>query len=331
MRTAIILSGLAALLPVLALLHLCGGARPLPPATVWAALTDYDAANFLHLVVIKQRLSRLAVALAVGGCLAAAGYLLQKVLRNDLVSPSTLGVNSGATAFAVAAIHFGGLSGSALFWPSLAGAAAGLLLAGVAAELLGRGSRDPLNLVLGGAMSATLFSAASAFILSLDPDAFGNILSWLVGDIGIFDYQTLQTLWPAALAALLVLGLLTRRLDLLALGEDQAASLGADPRLMQRIAIAGSVVLAVIAVTVAGPIGFVGLVVPHIARLWLGDAGLAPLGGALLLGAALLTTADLLARTLLAPRLLNVGTVMALFGGMAFLALVVITLRRRST
>ena len=317
-----------ALLCGLAVLHLSVGVRPVSSGEVVHALLAYDANNYSHVVVVKQRLTRLVVALSIGAMLALAGYTLQKVLHNPLVSPSTLGINSGASAFAVGGIYLFGVSGSHLFWPALAGALCALLVALLAAQLLGRGSRSPFNLALGGTLSATLFSSFTAFILSLDPDAFGSLLGWLVGDIGIFDYQTLQRFWLPSLLAIGLLLLLSRPLDVMALGDDQAAALGVDTRWIVALVLAAAVALPVMAVTIVGPIGFVGLIVPHIARLLAGENGLRPLLLAMLLGSALVTGADMLARLLLAPRQLNVGTIMALAGGIGFLTITVLTLQR---
>ncbi len=325
----LVLAGLSALV-LLSLIHLCSGARPFSPVVVIDALFHYDAQNYAHVVIVRQRLSRLVVALGVGAMLAIAGYVLQKILRNDLVSPSTLGINTGAAAFSVLGIHFLGLSAASLFWPALSGAIAALAFTFLAADMLGQGERDPISLVLGGVMSSTLFSVATAFVVSLDPDSFENILGWLVGDIGIFDYQSLAPLWPFGLAAILVLCFLTRTLDIMALGGEQAESLGVDIHIAQRLALAGTIILAVIAVTVAGPIGFVGLVVPHMAKLLVGETGIVPILFCLLLGSALLTGADIVARTLFAPQLLMVGTVMALGGGAAFLAIILVAFRRRA-
>jgi iron complex transport system permease protein len=313
----------------LALLHLSAGARMASLPDVWSALTAFDRTNYLHTVIILQRLTRLAVAVYAGCVLSVAGLLLQKIMRNDLVSPSTLGINSGAAALSVASIYFFGLSGAALFWPALLGGIAAIALTFCISGVLARGSRDPLNIVLAGAMTAMLFSSATTFLVSLDPDAFGNLMGWLVGDIGNFDYQALGWLWPVGALGIAAAFALSRRIDLLMLGKDQAASLGTDPRLVYGAALATAIVLAISAVCVVGPIGFVGLVVPHLARMTAGESGSAPWWTCLVAGPAIVTLADLAARTLLAPRVLNVGTVMGLMGGAAFLVIIITVMRRR--
>ncbi|MDP9835489.1 iron complex transport system permease protein [Neorhizobium huautlense] len=311
-------------------LHLTAGARFSAPALVFDALFDHDPRNYQHVVVIKQRLTRLVVAGYVGAVLAVSGLLLQKILRNDLVSPSTLGINSGAVAFVIFGIYLFGLNGAALFWPALIGGFAAVAVAFLAAGLVSRGRRDPLSLILGGAMTATLFSSATTFVISLDPDRFGNLMGWLVGDIGNFDYLPLAWLWPVGVTGIGFALVLCRQIDLLTLGTEQAATLGADPRLVRAGTLALAIPLAISAVCVVGPIGFVGLVAPHITRLLIGETGRPALGFCTLCGAVIVIAADIAARTLLAPQLLQVGTVMALCGGIAFLVIVVATLRRRA-
>jgi iron complex transport system permease protein len=314
---------------LLAGLHLACGARFSPPGVVLQALFDYDHRNYQHVVIVKQRLTRLAVAGYAGAVLSVSGLLLQKLFRNDLVSPSTLGINSGAVTCVVLAIYLFGISGSALFWPALLGGVVAIMMTFLAAGLVGQGARDRLSPVLGGAMTATLFSAASTFVISLDPERFDDQMSWLVGDIGNFDYQPLAWLWPIGAVGLLVALVLSRSLDLLSVGGEQAASLGADPRLVEWASLATAIPLAISAVCIVGPIGFVGLVAPHMTRMIIGEAGRLTAVFCSLLGAAIVIAADIVARTLLAPKLLNVGTVMALCGGLAFLALILSALRRR--
>lgn len=332
MRIGPVLLTLAIILLVvfLSLFHLSFGARTILPETVWSSLTDFSPKNYLHVVIIKQRLPRLIVALSIGAMLALSGYVLQKILQNDLVSPSTLGINSGATTFCVAAIYFSSSPDSLLFWPALSGGVCALCFTFAAAEILGRSNKDHVSLILGGAMSATLFSTVSAFIISLDTDLFGSLLGWLVGDIGIFDLQALSLVWPVAIVAIFLLILIIRPLDLMGLGNVQANLLGVNTRWVQWLGIGGAVVLSVSAVTVVGPIGFVGLVVPHMVKILFGETGLIPPITCILLGGILVASADIVARMLISPQLLNVGSLLSLLGGLAFLTLIMLVFRRRT-
>lgn len=310
------------------LLHLCAGALPMGPGTVLAAVLSFDPTNYSHVVVVLQRMTRLVVAIYAGAVLGVAGLLLQKIMQNGLVSPSTLGVNAGATASVVLAVHFLGMTGAQLFLPALTGGLISIGLTFFVSGLL-RGYGDPrLNIVLSGMMVGTLFSSLTTFVIALDPDGFSDLIGWLIGDISNFDYVALQAMAPVGLVALVLAALLFRAVDILALGGEQAAVLGVDVRLIFAASLLAAVVLAVSAVTVVGPIGFVGLVVPHIVRLTIGDTGLRALWGCLTGGAIILTLADVLARTALAPRVLNVGTVMGLAGGLIFLGLVLSRARR---
>lgn len=330
MKYGLCLLLLAAGLVVLCGLHLVAGARFSSPALVFDTLFNYDPRNYQHVVILKQRLTRLVVAGYAGVVLAMSGLLLQKILRNDLVSPSTLGINSGAVAFVVFGIYLFGISGAALFWPALLGGIVAVAVTFLTGTLVSEGGRDPLSLILGGAMTAILFSSTTTFAISLDPDRFGDLMGWLVGDIGNFDYQPLAWLWPVGAIGIGFAFLLCRQIDLLTLGAEQAATLGSDPRLVRLIGLAIAIPLAISAVCVVGPIGFVGLVAPHITRLLVGETGRTALAFCGLCGAVIVITADIVARTLLAPQLLQVGTVMALCGGIAFLIIIVSTLRRRT-
>ena len=316
------------LLAVLCLLHLTLGAAKVLPADIWQAFTAYDPTNYTHVIIISQRLTRLVVALYAGAALAVAGLLLQKIMQNILVSPSTLGINAGATTFVVCSVFFLGLSGAGLFFPALFGGACAVALTFLAARLLDTQGDRKLNLVLAGSMVSILFSSLTTFVVTLDPDAFGNLMAWLVGDIGNFDYLALQPMLIIGLLGLASAVVLSRAVDLLVLGDEQAAVMGVDVRTIYGATLATAIALAVSAVTVVGPIGFIGLVVPHAAKILFGETGRLTLWMCLIGGPLALTAADILARTLLAPRLLNVGTVMGLSGGLVFLALVVFGMKR---
>ncbi len=328
MRTMIVAIALPVIMLVLSMLHLILGQADVTPTEVLDAVLHYDPTNYQHVIIVLQRITRLVVAIYCGAALAISGMLLQKALQNILVSPSTLGISSGASTFAVLGILFFDLSGGALFWPAMLGGVTAVALAFGTASLLGPMDGSKLNLVLAGSMMSILFSSTTAFIISLDPAAFDNLLNWLVGTIGNFDYLDLPAMAPLGLVAIIAAFILSRAIDLLLLGDEQAAVLGSNVKLVYGASLASAIVLAVSAVVVVGPIGFVGLVVPHIAKILFGETGRMPLWGSLFIGPIVLIAADIGARTLAAPRMLNVGTIMGLIGGIAFLAIILIGARR---
>lgn len=324
---------LSIILPVvlvvaLSALHLTVGAASVRLEDVWGAFTAFDEANYSHVIILYQRVTRLIVALYAGAALGVSGLLLQKIMQNGLVSPGTLGINSGATSFVVLAVLLFGASGAGLFLPALLGGLVAVSLAFLISRMLTGQGDAKLNLVLSGAMIGALFSAITTFVISIDPDSFTNLIGWLVGDIGNFDYLSLSSMAPIGLLALVAAVLMSHAVDILVLGDEQAAVMGVDVRLVYGATLLIAVALAVTAVVVVGPIGFVGLVMPHIARIIYGEIGRVPLWLCMLGGASLLTAADILARLLMAPRVLNVGTVMGLSGGMVFLFLVLFGTRR---
>jgi len=328
MRKQILAVGLPIVLVAVSLLHLTTGQAKISPADVVDAVLHYDPTIYQHVVIVLQRITRLVVALYCGAALAVSGLLLQKVMQNILVSPSTLGISSGASTFAVLAILLFDMSGGALFWPALVGGLVAVGLAFFTALLLGPMDGSKLNLVLAGSMISILFSSMTAFIISLDPAAFDNLLSWLVGTIGNFDYLDLPLMVPLGLLSIVGAFILSRAIDLLLLGDEQAAVLGANVKLVYGATLGIAVILAVSAVVVVGPIGFVGLVVPHIAKILFGETGRLPLWGCLFIGPIVLVTADIGARTLAAPQMLNVGTIMGLIGGAAFLLIIMLGVKR---
>ncbi|MDH2327802.1 iron ABC transporter permease [Cereibacter sp. SYSU M97828] len=324
MRVVILL---AFLLPILALAQVSLGAVHIPMRSVIAALIQPEG-DFLATIVRQQRLPRVGVAIFVGACLGVSGLILQKVMQNVLVSPSTLGINAGATLAVVLSVFFLGLDGRSLFLPGLLGGIAAMALTLMAARLIaGQGDRR-LDVVLAGSMVGILCSSASTFVMTLDSDAFGTMIGWLVGDIGNFDHLMLPMVALPAGAALAGAFLFSRHLDVMVTGDDQAALLGVDVRRVQALAVGIAVVLAVSAVVVVGPIGFLGLVVPHLVKLALGETGRATLLAAMLAGPCILMLADIAARVAVAPRVLPVGIVMGLAGGVLFLGMVLSMTRR---
>jgi iron complex transport system permease protein len=268
-------------------------------------------------LVWDLRLPRALCAFAVGGLLALAGTLMQVLLRNPLADPYVLGVSGGAGCAALLALSFG-LPAAWLPGCAFAGALASMLLV----LTLGRAgvAQDPTRLLLGGVVMAAGWGALVALLLALSPtQRLPGMLFWLMGDLSDADRPLVPL---AALAAGTLIALaLARPLDLLLQGEPRAAALGIAIGTLRTAAFLLGSLLTGVAVAVAGSIGFLGLVVPHMLRL-LGATGhrlLIP--AVVLLGGALLLLADTLARTLTAPRELPVGVLTALLGVPLFLYL----------
>ncbi|HEY4127408.1 MAG TPA: iron ABC transporter permease [Gammaproteobacteria bacterium] len=305
------------LLTVLAFtLSLSVGSVSLSLHELWAVLTGGGDA-LSRTVVLELRLPRSINAFAVGGLLALAGTLMQVLLRNPLADPYILGVSGGAAVGALGAF----LAGLAAIWVD-SGAFAGALLSTLLVFALahGRGGWTPTRLLLTGIAVAAGWGALISLLLVLGSDAsLHSMIFWLMGD---FSYQSGGSL----ALIMLVIGLavcwpFARQLNVLARGETLAEALGIAVRpLSVAIYIVASLFTA-IAVTEAGAIGFVGLVVPHMFRMLAGGDHRRLLPGAALLGGCLLMLADTLARTVAEPRQLPVGVVTAALGVPLFLYL----------
>jgi iron complex transport system permease protein len=271
-------------------------------------------------IVHTVRLPRSLSAFAVGSQLALAGVLLQALFRNPLADPFVMGVSGGAAVGALGGMLLGfGLA--ALQWSATAGA----LAVGAAVMLLGRG-QDSLRLLLSGVVLASACGALTTVLLAVADDGqLRGMVFWLAGDLGWAPRPALDLSIAALAVALAWAG--ARSLNVLAAGELRSASLGLDPRRARPWVFLAAAVLAALAVLAAGPIGFIGLLSPHLARLAFGGPDhryVVP--GAALAGGTLLCLADLASRVLVAPRQLPVGAVMALIGAPVFLLL----LRARS-
>lgn len=318
-RLALLL--LTLLLIAASLVHLGLGARWIAPQTVLRALLEYDPRNFEQRIIIDLRLVRLAAALLTGAALGIAGLLLQTVIRNPLGEPHILGLNAGAS-LAVVATSALGLSFGAFpaGRPLTAACGAGLLFGGVMAlASAGRGGATPLRITLCGVALSGFASAVTAAILILDEQTLLAMRTWLAGDLAGMNWSTLQTALVPALIGLGVALLIAPRLNVLALGDKVALGLGVNlvqTRLLGLLAIA---LLCGAAVAVAGPIGFVGLVVPHVVRRLVTEDIRLALPLAAPVGALALVLADIAARTLVAPQELATGAMTALVGAPLFI------------
>ena len=305
------------------LLSLSTGASALAPAQVIGALTAFDADSYDHYVVVYQRLPRALIAIYVGSLMACAGAVLQGLTRNPLASPATLGVNAGATLFVVGGaylFHFGpSAQGAAALMGGTLGFAGSLFLA----RFTGL-ARDPrgLSLILSGALvSMLLLGIANAFLLA-DPARRTDFLGWITGNINHVYAERLYDVWWIGALSLAALLFLARPLTLISLGIDKAASAGVPVFWVRRGAFAAVMLGASSAVAICGPVGFVGLVVPHIVRPFVGSAMRWLLPASALVGASLCLLADVVARRAFAPFTLHTGVVMDLLGGVAFALIV---------
>jgi ABC-type Fe3+-siderophore transport system permease subunit len=278
-------------------------------------------------IFFVARLPRTLAGALVGGSLAAAGVVFQGLLRNPLATPFTLGVSSGAALGAMLAITFGWTLGSigvpAIPLASLVGSlgAVGIVYALARAK---QGGISTNTLLLAGVTMNAFFSALILFVQYFaDFAETYRTLRWLMGDLDISAYQTLVAALPLLVVSFGLFAWLARPLNLLSLGVDSAETHGIDITRVQRTAFFSASLATGAAVSVGGPIGFIGIIVPHLVRLMVGADHRVVLPASALFGAAFLVGCDILARTIMAPVELPVGVITALIGGPFFLWLLI--------
>lgn len=328
MRRALIWPTAALAVAVVAVLSLAVGTRAVPPATVFDALL-HGGASPDALVVRSLRLPRTGIGLTAGAALGLAGATLQAVTRNPLADPGILGLSQGAAAGVVLAIVLGGSAYGfgAYVWYAFTGAVvAACLVYGVAAR--GRGGASPVKLALAGTALSAMTAGATTVVLTSSSATLDQFRFWQVGALSGRDAGTVVRMLPfLAAGAVLVLSC-ARGLDALALGDETARALGHRVHVVRGCAALGATLLTAAAVAAAGPIAFVGLVVPHLARRLVRSGGygrVLPLST--LLGAGLLVAADVLGRVVRAPAEVPAGVMTALVGVPVLVTLV----RRKGT
>jgi iron complex transport system permease protein len=272
------------------------------------------------------RMPRVLAGALVGASLAAAGVVFQALLRNPLATPFTLGVSAGASLGAMLAIVFGAAVAapfSTVPLASLAGAAVAATIVYRLATLQGR-AISTMVLLLAGVTLNAFFSALILFVQYLaDFAQVYRAVRWLMGDLDVGGFQPIVAALPLLAGAFLIFARLPAALNLLSVGEDSAAARGVDVVRTQRLAFVSASLATSAAVSLAGPIGFVGIVVPHLVRLMVGVDHRLVLPASALFGAAFLVICDLAARVVLAPVEVPVGVVTAMLGGPFFLWLLV--------
>ncbi len=310
-----------------ALVAIFVGPADLPARGVLLALLDglpgVDVEHGLtaaqHAVLWQIRLPRVMLGALVGGTLAIAGAAYQGVFRNPLADPYLLGVSSGAGLGATAMIVFG-LAASTFAVPLAA--FAGGVLAVTATYLLGRGvggGRTEVVIILAGVAVAAFANAGQTFLQQRYDDSMRQVYSWLLGRLSTNGWTEVGVALPYVALTVVVILLFGRILDVMAVGDIEAASLGIDPRRVRLLLVAVATLGTAAVVSVSGLIGFVGIVVPHAVRLLVGPGHRLLLPLSVLFGAAFLMLADVLARWALAPAELPIGVVTAAIGAPFFL------------
>lgn len=314
---------LAAVVVVLVLLvaaSLAIGSRDVSWTDLVAALGG--ATDNVSQAAVAKRIPRTVLALLVGGALGLSGAVMQGVTRNPLADPGILGVNMGASLAVVVGIAwFGMWSATAYVWTAVAGAAVTAVLVYTVGSL-GTGGATPLKLALAGAAtSAALASFISAILLPRG-DISGTVRSWQIGGVGGASFAAIGQMLPFLVAGVLLSLLAARGLNSLALGDELATGLGERVAVTRALAALGAVLLCGAATAIAGPIAFVGLIVPHLCRLLVGVDHRWLLPFSALTGAGLLTASDVLGRIVARPDELDVGIITALVGAPFFIAVV---------
>ena len=319
-RTAWLLGGLAVIL-VLCVLSVSFGVKAVSFDDIVAALSGHD--DTVAQAAIIKRIPRTVLALLVGAALALAGATMQAVTRNPIADPGILGVSGGASLAVVIGMAFAGITGA---YGQMALAIAGAAIAAVfvyTVGSLGRGGATPLKLALAGAATSAAFASLVSAVMLPRVDLLQSFQSWQIGGVGGAEWPRIAVTAPVLAVGALICIASARGMNSLALGDDMAAGLGEHVSRTRLVSALGAVILAGAATAIAGPIGFVGLVVPHVCRMLAGTdhRWLLPLSA--LAGASLLLASDIIGRVV-APSSeeIQVGIVTAVLGAPFFIWIV---------
>ncbi len=305
---------------VLAFVSIRIGTRDVPLSDVLAAL--HGKVETVGQAAVATRLPRTALAALAGAALGLSGAIMQGVTRNPLAEPGILGVNMGASlAIAVGIAWFGITSAPAFVWTAIFGAGATAVFVYTIGSM-GRGGATPLKLALAGVATSVAFTSLVIAVVLPRADIAGGIRSWQIGGVGGATFETIRLVLPFMAAGLLISLVSARKLNALAMGDELAAGLGERVALARGLSALAAVVLCGATTAACGPIGFVGLVVPHLCRLLIGVDHRWLLPCSALTGAGLLMAADVLGRIVARPSELEVGIVTAFLGAPFFIWIV---------
>ncbi|MFG1791125.1 FecCD family ABC transporter permease [Nocardia sp. NPDC049149] len=318
------MSGLLVVLGILVVacvLSLTIGTRDIPVHTVWDALWHFDGSAD-QLVVRSLRVPRTLLGLLVGMALGVSGALIQAMTRNPLADPGILGVNAGAAFFvALAVTLFGFTSIWSYVWFAFLGAVV-VTVAVYALGSLGRGGTTPIRITLAGVAIGAVLSGVTTGLMLLDPATFDQLRSWNAGSTAGADMDVVLAVAGFVGVGLAVAVAIARPLNAIALGDDMARALGADIAGTRRLGVLAVTLLCGAATAAAGPIGFVGLMIPHVARWIVGPDQRWILPYAVFGAPALLLIADVVGRLVVRPAELQVGIVTAFVGAPVLIVLV---------
>jgi iron complex transport system permease protein len=329
-RKRLVIPGLALFLGASILLAVAIGTVWISPLDslrmfAWKSHLSGPPAGIPHsseVILFQLRVPRVLLAAVVGGALAAAGAVFQALFRNPMADPAIIGVSSGAALGAIIVILAGG--GAALGGMGVSGAAfVGAVATAFVVYRLARigPAVQVATLLLAGIAIAAIISAAISLVMTFSGQEIRSIYFWLLGGLGARGWQSLGAATPLVVAGVAVAMMSARDLNLTALGEERAAQLGLEVERFKRLMLGVGSLLTAAAVSVAGLIGFVGLMTPHILRLVIGSDHRRLLPASVLGGAAFMVLADLAARTVVSPQEIPVGAVTAVLGGPFFLYL----------
>jgi len=319
-RTLWLLIGLVVLV-VLTILSISFGVRAVSFDDIAAALTGHT--DTIAQAAIVKRIPRTVLALLVGAALALSGATMQAVTRNPIADPGILGVSNGASLAVVCGIAFFGLADP---YGQMAFAIAGAGLAAVfvyTVGSLGRGGATPLKLALAGAATSAAFASLISAVMLPRVDLLQTFQSWQIGGVGGAEWPRIALTAPVLAIGALICFLCSRGMNSLALGDEMAKGLGENVFRTRMISALGAVILAGAATAIAGPIGFVGLIIPHVCRMLVGTDHRWLLPFSAIAGAALLTASDIVGRVI-APSSeeIQVGIITAIIGAPFFIWIV---------
>lgn len=307
---------------ILFFIHIAVGGKALTITEIWEAISAFDKNDFNHIIVWNIRFPRALIAISVGASLAVAGAIMQGVTKNPLASPGILGLLSGAAFAVVVALGLFGID-SPLYTPwiaALGASCAAIMVALIANAAPGGLSAQNLTLA-GAAVSAFLAAIITLFQLSNEDD-FDDLREWLSGSLSGNNLEVFYSIVPWMLLSLLVALLLANKITLLAMGDETAKSLGLKITRLKLQLMLSVVMLTACSVAMVGPVGFVGLVIPHISRFFVGADYRWVIPISALLGACLLLIVDTLARVIISPAEISTGIATAIIGAPIFVYLI---------